>query len=222
MTYRWCTVLCTGLLGCGLALGLGDDFNRADGPLGPDWTTVSGTWRIENMRAHSSPSPSTDLVTYNPFTGSDAYVGAEVYYEGGPRIVYEALVSAFANSANNIFVKVQDNSAGGSFNRVFFYYGNNGGGWAGMSGGPAYADVTPFTQARIWTVMTGNSITLNIDRDMNGTPEDILTRGNIPMGGLGQGVGLGGYNNASFDNFVVTPEPAALLLALTALALRRR
>jgi hypothetical protein len=205
------------------AVAQGDDFNRPNSTnMGPNWTEVAGDWRIENNRARSQPAPATDLMIFNPWTSPAPYVEAEVYYEGSARVTYAALVCLYANLSNNLFVKVQDNNANGDFERVFFYYGNNGSAWPGMTGGPYYVDVTPFTQARIWTVVSGNNITLNIDRDMNGVPEDVLTRGGFPTGSLGVGVGLGGYNNASFDNFRV-PEPASLtLLGLALLLVRRR
>ena len=223
MITKFCVVGCALLLGCGLALAQGDDFNRPNGTdMGPNWTEVSGDWRIENQRARSGTGSSTDLMKFNGFSSDEPLVQADIFYEGGPRTVYNALVSLYNDLNNNLFIKVQDNGGTGSFFRVFFYYGNNGGAWSGMSGGNYYEDVDPFTEARIWTTVSGTDITLNIDRDFDGTPEDVLTRGNFPLANLGKEVGLGGYSNASFDNFVV-PEPAALsLLGVGFLALLRR
>jgi len=206
----------------GVAAGQGDNFNRPDGTnMGPNWNEVRGDWRIENQMARSQPTAFTDLMTFNGYNSTEPYVEAEVHYLGAARVTYCALVSRYLDLSNNLFVKVQDNNASGDFERVFFYYGNNGGAWSGMTGGNYYVDVTPFTKARIWTVVQGTNITLNIDRDMNGVPEDTLTRGNFPVANLGDVVGLGGYNNATFDNFLV-PEPATLgLLGLLAV-LRRR
>ena len=220
MTYRLCALVGVAVLGSGLALAAVDNFNRPNGPLGADWTAVSGTWRIENNMARSSTGAATDLAIYNALQTANALVGADVFYLGGSRITYAALVSGYTSASNTVFIKVQDNNGNGDFERVFFYFGNNGSPWPGMTGGPSFVDVTPFTQARLWTVLSGNSITLNIDRDMNGVPEDVLTRGGLPS--LGTSGGLGGYSNAAFDNFVMTPEPASLALLAAVALLRRR
>ena len=213
-------VLIAGLAACGLAYAQSDDFNRPDGTnMGPNWTEVAGDWRIENQQARSSPTSSTDLMTFNNYHSTQPTVQADVYYLGSARVVYAALVSRYLNSGQNLFIKVQDNNSNGDFERVFFYQGNNGGAWAGMTGGPSSVDVTPFTSARIWTVVSGTDITLNIDRDMNGIPEDSLTRGNIPAGG--DMIGLGGYGNAAFDNFAI-PEPLTLTSLALLVCLRRR
>lgn len=219
---RLLMVVAAGLLLGGVAAGQGDNFNRPDGTnMGPNWNEVTGDWRIENEMARSQPSAFTDLMTFNGYNSTQPYVEAEVYYLGSARVTYAALVSRYLNLSNNLFIKVQDNNSSGDFERVFFYYGNNGGPWAGMTGGNYYVDVTPFVKARIWTVVSGTDITLNIDRDMNGVPEDILTRGNFPTANLGDVVGLGGYNNATFDNFLV-PEPASICLLAMAVLVRRR
>ena len=222
--HRWAIHFCVATLGCASARAAWDDFNRPDGPMGPNWTTVVGTWRIENNQARCSPHSTTfDLTTFNPFQAADVTVQADVYYFGvAGSMTYAALVSAYKDPANNVFISVVDDKWLGNFNRVYFYYGNMGAPWPGMTGGPFYLDVTSFIEARIWTVMAGNRITLNIDRDMNGVPEDVITRGNIPLANLGFGVGLGGNDNATFDNFVVTPEPASLVILAAALLRGRR
>jgi hypothetical protein len=211
------------LLASAAALAYTDDFNRPDGTdMGPNWTEVSGDWRIQSERAHSSVASSTDLMTFNNFSADEPFVQADVFYEGGARTQYAALVSLYSNLSNNLFVKVQDNGGYGYFGRVFFYYGNNGGPWSGMTGGNYYVDVDGFTQARISTVVSGNDITLSIDRDFDGIAEDVLTRGNFPTSSLGTTVGLGGYSDISIDNFLI-PEPGTLaLLSVGFLALLRR
>lgn len=178
-----------------------DNFNRPDAPaLGTNWTAQSGTWRIEANQARSSQSAGTDVVLFR-VPASNAVVSADVFYQGSARTVYCALMPGYSNLANNVFVKVQDNFATGAFQRVFFYYGNNGGPWSGMTGGSYYVDVAPFTSARITTRLSGSQVTLEIDRNFDSVPEDTITRGGIPLAALGRGAALGGYFNATFDNF---------------------
>jgi hypothetical protein len=213
-------ILVAGLAACGLAYAQSDDFNRPDGTnMGPNWTEQVGDWRIENQQARSAATATNELMTFNDFHSTQPTVQADVYYLGSARVVYAALVSRYLNSGQNLFIKVQDNNGNGDFERVFFYQGNNGGAWPGMTGGNYFVDVTPFTSARIWTVVSGTDITLNVDRDMNGIAEDTLTRGNIPAGG--DMIGLGGYGNATFDNFGI-PEPLTLTSLALLVCLRRR
>jgi len=219
-----------GLLACLFLLGFSgsaqagpltvvDDFNRPDGTnLGPNWNEANPDFRIENGTARSEAVFGGSLMTYTGPVSNPNVVGADVFYQGGPRVVYNALVLGYANLANNVFVKVQDNNANGDFDTVFFYYGDNGGGWPGMTGGPASQAVpTPFTSARLTLTLAGNAVTLTIDTNFDNVPELTYTRGGIPLANLGSGVGLGGFNNATFDNFALEgtqaiPEPASLAL----------
>ena len=141
---RLLMVVAAGLLLGGVAAGQGDNFNRPDGTnMGPNWNEVTGDWRIENEMARSQPSAFTDLMTFNGYNSTQPYVEAEVYYLGSARVTYAALVSRYLNLSNNLFIKVQDNNSSGDFERVFFYYGNNGGPWAGMTGGSPQKDSSP-------------------------------------------------------------------------------
>jgi len=135
---------------------------------------------------------------------------ADVFYVGAPRVTYWALVSKYTNLANSVFIKIQDNGSSGSFTTAYFLYGNNGSPWPGMTGGPAVVSIAPFTQARITTRLVGDSITLEIDRNFDSVPEDTITRGGIPLGNLGDRVGLAGLNNATIDNFSIGGPPPAV------------
>ena len=179
-----------------------DDFDRPDSSsLGANWTVQSGTWRIETNRGRSSPNSTKEVALFNVAT-SNPVVSADVVYLDSGRITYCALISRFASLADNVFIKVQDNNSAGNFNRVYFYYGD-GGAWSGMTGGSSSESVSAFTQARITTRVVGGSVTLEIDRNFDGVPEDVMTRGGLPLANLGNGVALGGYNNAVFDNFSI-------------------
>jgi hypothetical protein len=180
-----------------------DTFDRPDsGDLGGDWTVQTGAWRIETNQARSSTNLTMDLALFNT-ASSNGTISADIFYTGNPRITYCALVAGFSNVANNVFVKLQDDTGSGSFNAVYFYYGNNGGPWPGMTGGASSLAVTPFTQARVTLLLSNNFAILEIDRNFDGTPENVITRGGLPAASLGYGAGLGGFNNATFDNFHV-------------------
>jgi len=183
--------------------GASDNFDRTDSPnLGLNWTVESGAWRIESNQARTSAGVSYDVALFN-FATTNGVVAADVFYVGAARVTYCALMPGFASLADNVFVKVQDYNISGAFNKVFFYYGNNVGPWPGMTGGSFGVLVTPFTQARLTLRLSGDTVTLEIDRNFDGVPEDVITRGGIPLPNLGPGLALGGYNDASFDNFSV-------------------
>ena len=179
-----------------------DDFDRPDGTdLGSDWVERSGDWRIAGLRARSQPVASPTVMTFSG-TSTEPVLAVDVFRTGPLRTTFTALVSKYADANNFLTIKVQDNAASGTFGSAGFYYGN-GGGWTGMTGGAAFFSITPFTSARITTRLAGNSIALEIDANFDGVPEQTHTRGGIPLGSLGNGIGLSGYDDAAFDNFSV-------------------
>lgn len=181
-----------------------DDFNGANGlPLGPAWTAVAGLWRIESGRARNSAPLGSEVVhsdvavfvTTNQANGASV----DVFYLGAPRLTYAAILLGFADLTNSVFVKVQDNSASGSFNTAHFYYGNN----RSVIWNGELSALSPFTQARMTVRFSGNNVALEIDRNFDSVPEDVLTRSGFPVAKLGTGIALGGYNDAAFDNFLI-------------------
>jgi len=185
------------------ALAITDEFDRSDGTdMSAMWTEQSGDWRIESERARSSVIANHDIMTF-PERSSSPTLSVDVYYTGTPRITYAALISKYADASDFIRIKVQDNDGGGDFDTAYFYHG--GSAWADMTGGSSLQSITPFTEARITTWYEGDIITLEIDHDFDGTPEETFWRGGIPLASLGDRVGVGGYGDAAFDNFTVDP-----------------
>ncbi|MBE3134896.1 MAG: PEP-CTERM sorting domain-containing protein [Acidobacteria bacterium] len=201
-----------------------DDFNRPDDSyMGPDWIERFSDFRIENNEVRTlagDTAQSPALATLVGFGAADCALEVTARYEGPARPTYVALVARYADNENCVFVKVQDNNEDGYYDLAWFYWGNN-------SLVPLVADyweyLDAFTDARLTLALAGETLVLTIDTDFDGSPEEVVTRYNIPDGGLG--VGLGGYNDAALDDFVALPEPATLALAAAGacgLAARRR
>ncbi len=202
-----------------------DSFDRLDSSyMGGDWTERFSDFRIEGNQARTMPGDtdlSAALMTVTAFEVADPVVQVTARYDGSARPTYVALVSRYLDDDNCIFVKVQDNNVDGLYDVAMFYLGNN----SLLALVPQWWEyLDPFTEARIETAVSGNTLILSIDRNFDGTPETVVTRTGLPTG-LGLGVGLGGYNDASMDDFFALPEPATLgLVALGGLGflLRRR
>ncbi|MHC4574719.1 MAG: hypothetical protein ACYS76_11410, partial [Planctomycetota bacterium] len=107
--------------------------------------------------------------------------------------------------------KVQDNSAGGAFDRLWFYYGNHVSGFGSEILSPT------FTSARMVTHLVGDTITVELDTDFDGMADQTYSRSGIPTALLGTGSGLGGYNNPLMDNFgVAAPMGASSSISVIA------
>jgi hypothetical protein len=199
-----------------------DEFDRPDGTdLGPYWTEQACDWRLEGGLARTQAGePSCAIALLNGYAWDEPSLLAMVHAVGSPRPTYAALVARYLDDDNCLFVKVQDNNLDGAFDVVVFYLGNNSlTPWSGMTdhaGAPAnyWQFVTPFTQAYLGLTVAGDQVIVTLDRDFDGTPEDVIIRGGVPAG-LGQRVGMGGYNEAAIGDFIAMPEPAtAILLGL--------
>ncbi len=219
----------------GLSQSFFDDFNRADGGLGPNYTTVTGGMQILGNEATGTAS-SNGLTMVNAGMFSAAYtvhrVQADIrLMDTTSTLTYSALALAHngvAAANNGIFVKLQRQVAGG-FSHIGIYTG------AGSSsanlvtpGGAFQALTTPFTAARL-TVMVTSPTTLytGIDTNFDNT-DDIIYNSTMNIGPLvvGNGVGLHTFGTLSrIDNYRATavPEPATLaVLGFGALAAVRR
>jgi hypothetical protein len=141
-------------------------------------------------------------MTFNSATANQACVDIA---SGGAQTQYVAIVLGYASVNHNLFVKVQDNNADGSFDRAYFEDGNNGADFATDVG------LTPFAQARIHLALVGTDMTLDIDTNFDNHPDQSFTVSGVPTAGFGTAIGLGDYGHASADNFAtaaIPPSPA--------------
>jgi hypothetical protein len=184
---------------CGVTL---DDFNRPNSTnLGPEWTEQANDIQILNNSA-TNLAATPALMTFNPSTADEACV--DVGGSTNPGTQYVAIVLRYANLANNVFIKVQDNGGTGGFQSAWYYYGNNGGMWPG---GQLSSPLTPFTQGRMHVAVAGTNVTLDVDTDFDNQPEQSFTVGNLPTASLGTVMGLGNYGHALMDNFATAAPP---------------
>lgn len=176
-----------------------DDFNRAT--LGGDWALPAGLIDIQSNMGHGVTNMS--MMTHT--SAADAYdtsvLSSKFDSPGG--LVYVAMVAGYADTDNNVFVKVQDNTSDGEYDRVFFYHGNNGGSWSGNTG--YYFDLATPTVSGTMTLdfgAGGDTAQLTIENDASGATEVFRCGGLAAHAGtLGTGVGVGTYGEALFDDW---------------------
>jgi hypothetical protein len=195
-----------------------DDFNRADGPLGPNWVVRSGGFGIISNAARGSGS---GLAT---FAGESATaLEADVAANGAASADYVTLVLDYANASKNLFLKVQVNSST-SFDTAGCYVGNNG---SNGSFGLGFFNLSaPFSTAHMRVEQSGTTVTMTFSNIDGGAGTQVYTCNGAPTTG-GAGIGIGGFNNvASLDNFageatpiVGIPTAGSVGLLLLALAL---
>ncbi len=172
--------------------GILDDFNRANGPIGGNWTNQAGTFQVVNNAAQGGEWA---IATYNGVT-SDA-IEADVEYGTTTAVQFTGLVLAYADTSNNYLIKVQDNTypGSGAFNRVFFYYGNRG-------TLEKYFDLdSPFTTAHMKVERVGTSVTLTFSEINGGSATQTYSHTYSSNTG-GNAIGICGYQSiARLDNF---------------------
>lgn len=205
-----------------------DDFNRPDAAtLGPNWSQWSGSTRVASgMAVGGGP---TNLAIFDGMGGSS--VTADLY-AGGGIFDFAALVIGFRDRANNLYVKLQQNGGTAGFDRVVFCYGENVVDTSAWSGSGFTLMSAPTTSARATITLVGDTITLYIDTNFDGTADQTYAASGVPLGRIGTGIGIASRGNARIDNFGGTvfaiPEPSSIILASLSLAcvggfaLRRR
>src|SRR4051794_46733 len=187
-----------------------DDFNRPDSlTLGSNWTERAsdlGDIGIESAHA-TTPVADDALATFNPLAGTftglpnDAAC-VDVAINGTASVQYVAIVLDYGDVNHNVFVKVQVSSSS-EFDSAYFYVGNNG---EDLGPDPSRA-LTPFTTGRIAVSRSGDDVTLDVDSNFDGVPDQTVTEsGANAVTGLGHGFGLGIYGHPAADNFA-TAKP---------------
>lgn len=183
-----------------------DDYNRVDGPLGPDWITHNGSLFISSNQAGGS---GLALATYiGGCDGGIQSVEADVGVVGTNN-GYCALVLD-SDAVNNLYIKVQQSSGSGQFDSIGFYSDVNSGGWPGITGGGSFFTIDladRFSTAHMKVILdaAGNVRLLFYNRDTGGGVLE-YQRGGWTLRN-GHGAGIGGWNgNNIIDNFALNGQ----------------
>ena len=111
----------------------------------------------------------------------------------GTGLQYAALVLAYADLSNNLFLKIQ--GSGGSFTDAACYYGNNG-----SSFGLGFFSLDlPFAKVHMAVTLVGTTVTMTFSSIDGGAAIQTYVCGGAPVSG---GIGIGGFaTRARLDNF---------------------
>ena len=172
-----------------------DDFNRADGPIGPNWTVHDGYCNVANNAAVCG---NMARATFNSAPGEGNFAEADIAVNG-TSLQYTGLLLNYGAGVNNLFLKVQEQSPyAGQFTHAACYTGNNGTGF----GLGFFALSSPFATAHMAATRVGNDVTIdftNIDGGAQPPQTYVCTGAPAPEG---TGIGIMGYAGiARLDNF---------------------
>lgn len=175
-------------------IGVLDDFNRPDGPIGGYWTIRAGAFNIVSNAVQGGPYA---LATYNGVGGNVVEADVEVTETS---LQYVGIVLGYKDNDNNLFFKVQQQNRSGKFEYAACKVGNNGSNF-GLGFFPL---VERFSKARMRVELTGDVATITFYNIDGGTGSQTYTCAGAPETG-GYGIGINALN-ASFgrlDNFSV-------------------
>jgi fumarate hydratase class II len=131
-----------------------DDFNRADGPIGPNWTVHDGYCNVSNNAAVCG---SMGRATFNGAPGDGNYAEADIA-TNGTALQYTGLLLNYGAGATNLFIKVQQQNSSGLFEYGACYTGNNG-----PAFGLGFFPLTSsFSTAHMTVTRVGNDVTIAV------------------------------------------------------------
>jgi hypothetical protein len=185
--------------------GVIDDFNRPDGPLGPNWTVQVGDIVIADQAATGS---NASIATHNSATGDHVEMDVEIDPQGG--LQFAAAILNYGGGATNLLIKVQNNDFGPTFDRVFCYTGNQ----VALFGVGVHVLSERFSSARMLvTVDASRVVTINLTNIDGGTlPDQQYICADAPPP-EGPAIGIGTYGNYAIriDNWGDGPVPVELM-----------
>jgi len=188
-----------------------DNFNRPDGPMGPDWTQTSGTWAIVSNEGKHTGSGVNTILTHNGASLSyeSAVITLDVLRPAG--VTSNAFVAAMIGLGwtDAIQVKIQAQGAVNEFTNIGIYHMTSATGWGAWAGGLPFGALQANFRAGRMTITfpDPNTLKVEIDTDFNGIPDQTYISANVSSiaANLGTGHGIGGWlAAASFDNWSVS------------------
>lgn len=175
-----------------------DDFNRADGAIGPNWTVRDGYC---NTSGNAAVCGTTGRATYNGAPGDGNTAEADIAVVG-TGLQYTGLLLNYGAGVNNLFIKVQQQAPNpGKFTNAACYIGNNGTGF----GLGFFTLTSAFSTAHMKVTRLGSTVNIVFSNiDYGAQPNQVYNCAGAPAP-EGTGVGILGLNGIGLiDNFAVT------------------
>lgn len=186
--------------GGGSTMTILDDFNRADGPIGPDWTVHDGYCNVSNNAAVCG---SFGRATFNGAPGDGNVAEADIA-TNGTSSQYTGLLLNYGAGNTNLFLKVQQQDGSGQFHVAGCYIGNNQNGF----GLGFFTLDAPFSTAHMRATRVGSDVTIEFTNiDGGGGSQTYVCSGAPAPEGTGIGI-LGWNGSARLDNFGLPGEEA--------------
>ena len=191
--------------GAGRAIDACDDFDRAAGTnMGPDWNEVQGDFGILNNAGYGVAAGDQYMIHTSALAGvfgSDMAVDflPDVQGRNGMSV---ALISGYADSLSNVFIKVEDGDSDGLYDKVVFLNGISGTPW--NAGANTFSLATPTSSGRMSVFFTSGGDVANCDitNGTSGALEHFESSGLLSSGVIfGLQFGIGVRNSAAFDNY---------------------
>lgn len=187
-----------------------DDFNRPDGPLGANWTNVSGTQEIRSNTIQGI-SGGNAWARYTGTTEPYATAVVEIDVQPNPTGVlrYSAIVTGEDNGGGDmLYTKVQNQTGLAGYSHYAFYVGFNGGGSGSYGGFFSFGFQVDAANNGIHMLVEsiGDVTWLRLDDDLNGTYEYNFNSGGTASSTgrtFGTSLGHGTYGDGNSDNYEV-------------------
>ena len=177
-----------------------DDFNRADGPLGPAWTEkVAGITISSSLAGTTLGAVTPSLSVHNGIGVNEAM--ARVSLSGAGFVQYSGLVFNYADGQNYVFIKIQDNNSDGFFDSAACYQSNGG---ANFGLGFFFLSGT-FTAATLHvSVDASRSVTIRLTDLTGGSGSQKYVCNGAPAV-MGTQFGIVSYGGGQIDSVSVEP-----------------
>ncbi|MCC6661748.1 MAG: hypothetical protein IT437_12780 [Phycisphaerales bacterium] len=186
--------------------GKTDNFDRANGGMSGPWAASAGTFANFSISgdAGAHANASSDIMRTTAATGAATAFTQWVDARAGAGLSFVGLCAGLGGT-DNLFVKVQGTA---EFSTIGFYHGNNGGAWAGMTGGAGFFGASAnFTSARLRVGISadGDTAYLDVDTDFDGVADQSYARGGLNgiSGSFGNQFGVTAYGDSTFDNYAL-------------------
>ena len=177
-----------------------DDFNRADGPLGPAWTDKFPGITISSSHAGTVLGANVQSLSVHNATGVNEVL-ARISLSGAGFTQYSGLAFNYADGQDFVFIKIQDNNTDGLFDTAACYKSLTGGGF-----GLGFFTLTgTFSAATLRvSVSASRSVTIGLTDLTGGSGSQSYVCNGAPAV-AGTQFGIASYSGGQIDSVSVKP-----------------